>query len=103
MLKRNLFLSLAILFVLCCDSSVVESENIGATIIHYSISQSGHVELYIDNSYNTRALTLINKNQPAGYYRVQIPDGVLKAGVYFWTLKLSGQVLGRRNMIVIGE
>ncbi len=102
MRSRVLYTIMPTLFLLGCGSSVVESENIGLTTIRFSIPQSGHVKLFIENSYDTIEITLVDQVLPAGTYSVQIPADTLKEGVYFYKLQLDDQILQDREMIVIG-
>jgi hypothetical protein len=47
-----------------------------------------------------KVLTLIDENQPAGYYRTEVDASELASGIYFYQIKV-GDFMQARKMIVL--
>lgn len=77
------------LFVLLgCNSSIVDDPS---TSINFRVSESGHVKLTVENSYDTLILTLVDKEMPEGVYSVSFDASDLAEGIYFYTLELRAE------------
>ena len=71
------------------------------TTIIYTIGKPSrvHMELYDING--RKILTLVNRRQKSGRYKVTFDAGDLAAGVYFYTLKTADGYSHTRKMIVL--
>jgi hypothetical protein len=71
-----------------CNSSILDDPS---TIIEYSIPESGHVSLTVENSYNTIIATLVDENQSAGTHGATFDTSNLAEGMYFYTILFNGE------------
>jgi|PlaIllAssembly_1097288.scaffolds.fasta_scaffold1559120_2 hypothetical protein len=71
-----------------CNSSILDDPS---TTIKYSIPESGHVSLTVENSYNTIIATLVDENQSAGTHEVTFDTSNLAEGIYFYTILFNGE------------
>jgi hypothetical protein len=71
-----------------CNSSILDDPS---TTIKYSIPESGHVNLTVENSYNTLIATLVDENQSAGAHEVTFDASNLAEGTYFYTILFNGE------------
>lgn len=71
-----------------CNSSILDDPT---TSIKYSTPEYGHVNLSVENSYNTLIATLVDENQPAGAHEVSFDASNLAEGIYFYTLEFNGE------------
>jgi len=70
------------------------------TIIPFSVIQPGHVTLTVSGLDGRQAETLINQTLEAGDYKVQLRGAEFPAGVYFYQLRVAGQVLTKKLVII---
>jgi hypothetical protein len=54
------------------------------------VPEDSHVTLTIENNYNTMIAKLVDQDQSAGYYSVDLSSSNLLAGVYYYTLEARG-------------
>jgi hypothetical protein len=71
-----------------CNSSIVDDPT---TIIKYSVPERSQVKLYVENSYDTIIATLVDTVQEAGNYQASFDANNLAEGIYFYTLKMTGE------------
>jgi hypothetical protein len=85
-----------------CNSSILDDPS---TTIKFSIPESGHVSLTVENSYDTQIATLVDEEKQAGFYEVTFDASNLAEGIYFYTLELKGvsgsYYKSTKNMLLI--
>ena len=86
--KIEMFFLLSIIIFVGCNSSILDDPT---TTIEYSILESGHVTLTVENSYNTIIATLIDGNQSAGSHSVNFDASNLAEGIYFYSIVFNGE------------
>jgi hypothetical protein len=74
-----------------------------ATIISYELLQSAFVELQVFALNGQLVTTLVNENQPVGSYRFSFAAPHLSAGVYFYRMRTSSNLVDMRKMIYLKE
>lgn len=84
---KKYYVLLLLIFIVSCESSNLVDPT---TTITYSIAENAHVKLHIENSYNTLILILVDEDQNAGYYSVEVNVSNLAEGVYFYTIEAKG-------------
>ena len=72
---------------------------IGSTMIEFSISRPGKVELTIYDALGRRIAEVLSAELPAGLHRVQWDATNAAAGVYFCRLR-AGDILATRRLVV---
>ena len=72
-----------------------------STRISYHLPASGNVELTIYDVMGNEVALLVNKEQNAGTHIVHYDAGKLKSGVYYCTLRFSGQT--RTSMMLLAR
>lgn len=82
-----LFISIAVLIISGCESSVVPDPS---TSIKYTIPENADVKLTIENSYHTTIAVLVERPHAAGVYMVNLDNLSLPEGIYFYTLEIKG-------------
>jgi PBP1b-binding outer membrane lipoprotein LpoB len=87
-MKRYLSVIVLTFLVIGCNSSIVDDPT---TTIKYSVPELSHVKLYVENSYDTIIATLVDTVQQAGNYQVSFEINNLAEGIYFYTLKMTGE------------
>lgn len=70
-----------------CRSSILEDPSLS---IQFSVVQSSHVLLTVENSYNTVIATLVDTDLPPGSHQVTLNPANLQSGIYFYTLECRG-------------
>ncbi len=70
------------------------------TTIRYQLPAAGQVTLNVYNALGQKVAELVNRNQQAGYYRVQINAQHFASGVYFYKL-VSGKFVQMRKMLLL--
>jgi subtilisin family serine protease len=70
------------------------------TVIKYQLSQEGFVTLKIYDVLGREVQTLVNKEQDAGIYQVQLKADNLSSGVYFYRIK-AGNFVETKKMILL--
>jgi hypothetical protein len=61
------------------------------TIISYRIKEPGYVKLQVYNINGEEVKTLVNKEQPAGYYEAEFNAEQLSSGIYLYKLEVTGK------------
>lgn len=87
-MKKYLFLIVVTPLLLAgCRSSILQDPT---TMISYTVPQTSHVTLTVENSYNTVVMTPVDTIQQAGNYMVALSMSSFQEGVYFYTLQCNG-------------
>jgi hypothetical protein len=73
----------------------------GSTEIRFSSGREGMVSLKLYNSQGIELVTIVENNYPAGEHFATLDVADLPAGIYYYRMKMDGQVLSKR-MIVTG-
>jgi sialate O-acetylesterase len=71
-----------------------------ATKINYSIPEKTHVSLKVFDILGKQVATLVNKEQSAGYYKIEFDASKFASGVYFYKLH-AGDFIENRKMILL--
>jgi hypothetical protein len=85
----KIFITLSILFLIGCNSSIVDDP---ATTIRFLVPELSHVKLTVENSYATVITTLVDEERQAGVYEESFDNSNLAEGIYFYTLELSNEI-----------
>ena len=86
-MKKNLLIIFLSILVFGCNSSIVDDPSI---TIKFSVPESSHVLLTVENSYDTHIATLVDEELQAGAYQESFDVSNLAEGIYFYTLELKG-------------
>ncbi len=70
------------------------------TELVYAIADAGHVRLTVYDITGRLVATLVNREQPAGEYRIAFDAGDLPSGVYIYQLK-SGGFVSQQKMVLL--
>jgi hypothetical protein len=70
------------------------------TIITYSITVRCHVSLTVYDILGNEIVSLVNRYQDADIYSIEFNGSGLSAGIYLYTLKLDGNPIQTRKMII---
>lgn len=89
-MKKIVIVLILIIFFIGCESSILDTYNSSAPSILYSLPTSSYVKLTFENSYNTIIYVLVDGEQAAGAYQINVPTDDLKEGIYFYTLTAKG-------------
>jgi hypothetical protein len=84
----KIFIILTILFLISCNSSIVDDPAIS---ISFLVPEDSQVKLIVINSYNTIIAILVDQDLAAGTYQVSFDASNLAEGIYFYTLELTGE------------
>ena len=87
-MKKYLLLIILPVFISGCNSSIVDDPTYS---INYSVPEQSQVKLYVENSYDTIIATLVDTVQEAGNYQASFDANNLAEGIYFYTLKMTGE------------
>ncbi len=87
MIKQALVAVAFVLLVTGCRSSLLVDP---ATTIQFTVPQSSHVTLEIENSYNTVIAVPVDGDRAPGTYSVVINSSTWLEGVYYYTLECRG-------------
>ena len=71
-----------------------------ATTITYSIKEAGNVEIKIYDVLGREVVELLNKEMPAGLYKINFKAENLPSGIYYYTLKVNS-FAALRKMILL--
>lgn len=82
-----LLLSLSLILLISCNSSIVDDPSIS---IKYSVPERSYVKLIVENSYKTLIATLVDEEQNAGAHQVSFDANELAEGIYFYTIEMKG-------------
>lgn len=72
-----------------------------STTISYQIPSFSFVELYVYNMNGILIETLVNQNQQHGTHSILWNTKNLSTGVYFYQLKLNGEILGTKQAVLL--
>ncbi|MBL0106918.1 MAG: VCBS repeat-containing protein [Ignavibacteria bacterium] len=70
------------------------------TVIRYNLAVSNFVVLKVYDALGKEASTLVNEKQSAGLHSVEFNGNNLPGGIYFYTLKTSGNIETRKLMLI---
>lgn len=70
------------------------------TVIRYNLAVSNFVVLKVYDALGKEASTLVNEKQNAGLHSVEFNGNNLPGGIYFYTLKTSGNIETRKLMLI---
>lgn len=70
------------------------------TVIRYNLAVSNFVVLKVFDALGKEAAILVNEKQNAGLHSVEFNGNNLPGGVYFYTLKTSGNIETRKLMLI---
>ena len=84
----KIFINIAMLLLISCNSSILDDPS---TVIKFTVPETGHVKLEVENSYNTLIATLVDEEKSPGVYEVSFDASNLAEGIYFYTLELRGE------------
>ncbi|MGE5682607.1 MAG: YCF48-related protein [Bacillota bacterium] len=71
-----------------------------STTIEYSIKQTGNVTLNVYDVLGKCVKSLINENQKAGTYKVNLNATDLASGLYLYSLNVDGQVITKKMSLI---
>ncbi len=89
-MKKSVIVLMLIIFFIGCESSILDPYNSTPPNINYSLPTDSYVKLTFENSYNTIISVLVDGEQIAGVYQINIPTEELTEGIYFYTLTAKG-------------
>ena len=89
---KNLYLIFISLILFAgCESSILDSYNSEQPLsIAYSLQTDSYVKLTLENSYNTVVVILVDAQQSAGGYQINVDTNGFQEGIYFYTLTARG-------------
>ena len=70
------------------------------TVIKYSLSEAGHVELKIYNVLGQQIKTLVNEFKSAGNYQITFNAAGLNSGVYFYQIRTDNKILSKKMILL---
>jgi hypothetical protein len=70
------------------------------TVIEYSIPESKFVSLIVYDMLGREVTVLVNENQQAGNYKVELNAENLSSGIYYYKIS-SGKYVETRKMILL--
>ena len=70
------------------------------TKINYGIPKAGFVKINIYNVLGTLVTSLVNENQAAGYYSIELNAGSLTSGIYFYRME-SGSFSQTKKLLLL--
>ncbi len=71
------------------------------TTIAYAVLYKSNVELSVYNLAGEKVSSIINEEKSNGNYTVSFDGSGLSGGVYFYTLKENGRIIGTQKMIIL--
>lgn len=71
------------------------------TTIRYQLPKTAHVELEIFNTLGQRVVTLVTKEQEAGYYDVKFNASKFASGVYMYQLKTNSGYIKTKRLVLL--
>ncbi|MGH7493266.1 MAG: Ig-like domain-containing protein [bacterium] len=74
-----------------------------ATVISYQLFLPAVVEIQVFNARGQAVANLANERQSAGSYRFSFAAPQLSAGVYFYRMRLNGNVVASQKMVYLKE
>jgi len=70
------------------------------TTINYELPKSSKVVIRLFNLLGEEVMTLVNEDQPAGYYSLSIDANRLASGIYFYNMQAGDFVKTRKMMLL---
>jgi glucuronoarabinoxylan endo-1,4-beta-xylanase len=70
-----------------------------STVIKYDLKDAGHINISVYNLVGDEIETIVDKNQPAGEYKIVWQVGDLPSGIYFCKFKVGDTVETRKIII----
>jgi len=70
------------------------------TTINYQLPRTSHISLIIYNNRGQKVATLVNQQQPGGYYSVIWDAGNLASGVYFYRIEAESFIQIRKMLLM---
>jgi hypothetical protein len=89
-MKKSFLVLIIIVILVGCESSVLDTYKSSPPSILYSLQTNSYVKLIFENSYNTIIYVLVDGEQAAGVYQIDVPTDELTEGIYFYTLTARG-------------
>ena len=71
------------------------------TAIRYQLAVAGQVELAIFNTLGQKVATLVNEQQPAGFFEVTFDASGLAGGIYFYQLKTDRGFIQTKKLLLL--
>lgn len=87
-MKRYLLVIILTVLLFGCNSSIVDDPN---TLILFNVAEAGYVKVSIENTYDTLIATLVDQYLMPGNYQVDFDTNDLAEGIYFYTIKITGE------------
>jgi hypothetical protein len=89
-MKKSVIVLILIIFFIGCESSMLDPYKSTPPNINYNLPTDSYVKLTFENSYNTIIYVLVDEEQAAGVYQIDVPTDELTEGIYFYTLTARG-------------
>jgi hypothetical protein len=70
-----------------------------STVIKYDLKDTGHINISVYNLVGDEIETIVDKNQPAGEYKIVWQAGDLPSGIFFCRFKV-GETIETRKLII---
>lgn len=70
------------------------------TVVRYSLSVAGNVQLKVYNSLGQTVATLVDGEKPAGEHTVKFDASGLNSGIYFYSLTANGKTQSRKMTLL---
>ncbi len=86
-MKKVYIVLLFTIIIVGCKSSILTDPT---TVVKYSVPETSHVHLTVENNYNTLVTTLVDTVESPGNYSVVFDANNIAEGVYYYTLELKG-------------
>ena len=74
-----------------------------STVIGYELLQPAFVEVQVFTARGQSVASLVNERQNTGNYRFSFVAPKLSAGVYFYRMRLNGNIVATRKMVYLKE
>lgn len=99
-MMRYVSLFISVFFLFSCSSPVSTKEDSRTTMISFALPERGHVHVWVENAYQTKVKTLVNKLLPAGTHNLTLEmidnkGNPLPYGVYSYYIKTEDHSLSR--------
>lgn len=72
-----------------------------STFINYHLKELSSMNLVIYDIYGKSIQTLVSEDQPAGNYEVQFDGSKYPSGVYYYRMKVNGNLIDTKRMVLI--
>lgn len=97
---RSVLFLLLLFLLTACSNSLSTEEDPPTTQISFALPEDSHVKLWVENSYQTKIITLVNDSLQMGSYRA-LWNGVdsegkpVPYGLYSYHLKVGDELFSR--------